>query len=174
MIIENELKIRELEKKLWSQSQLPGLNLEVIGAKELSSNQPYDPNNLQVGVKFDFPLENRKAEGKTTASEYKWKALERQRTYAEQELRRLFNFSMEAIRLSKKRWEFTSGEFEKTTNLAKAERTRWNQGASDLYIVNLREQDAAEADIKRWKIWLKYHQFLLDSRLYSGTIATNP
>lgn len=171
LILENELKIREAEKKLWTQSQLPGLNLELLGAKELSRNQPYDPNNLQVGVKFDFPLENRKAEGKTTATEYKWKALERQRTYAEQELRRLFNFSMEAISLSKKRWEFTSGEFEKTTILAKAERTRWNQGASDLYIVNLREQDAAEADIKRWKIWLKYHQYLLDSRLYSGTIA---
>ncbi len=174
IIIENELKIREVERKFWSQSQLPGLNLELVGARELSGNQPYDPSNLQVGVKFDFPLENRKAEGKTTANEYKWKALERQRIYAEQELRRLFNFSLEAIDLSKKRWEFTSGEFEKTTNLAKAERTRWNQGASDLYIVNLREQDTAEADIKRWKIWLKYHQYLLDARLYSGTIATHP
>lgn len=169
-LIEKELKIREADRALYSQSQLPGLNVELLGARELSGNVPYDPERLLLGVKFDFPLENRKAEGKTTASEYKYKALVKQRDYAHQELERLYKFSTDAVRMTKFRYEVTSSEFSKTKQLGQAERNRWNQGASDLYIVNLREQDTAEAEIKKWSVWFDYHQYTLDARLYSGTL----
>jgi hypothetical protein len=36
--------------------------------------------------------------------------------------------------------------------------------------VNLREQDTADAEIKKWNVWYEYHQFHIDSRLFSGTI----
>lgn len=169
-IIEQELQKQEAERKLYKQSQLPGLNVEFLGARETSGNVPYDPERLQLGVKFDLPIENRKAEGKTSASEYKFQALQKERDFMFQELSRLFRFSEDAVQVSKSRWEITNSEYEKTIELAKAERTRWTQGASDLYIVNLREQDTAEADIKRWSAWFEYHQYHLDARLFSGTL----
>lgn len=170
-IIDTEINMQEAERKFYRQSQLPGLNLELIGAKELSSNEPYDPSRLQVGLKFDFPIENRKAEGKTTASEYKFKALLKEKDYLLQSLKQQLGYSFSALETTRYRWEVTNSEFQKTLTLSAAERTRWNQGASDLYIVNLREQDAAEADIKRWGVWFEYHQFMLDARLYAGKIV---
>jgi len=172
-IIENELKILDSRKNLYAQSKLPGLGLEVLGARELSANNPYDPDRLQIGVKFDFPLENRKAEGKSVASEYKYLALKKQRIFLYESLKREFDFSVETVSISKDRWNYTSEEFQKNLVLAQAERTRWTQGASDLYIVNLREQDAAEADIKRWSVWYEYHQSILDARLYSARLIPN-
>ena len=170
MMIDQALKIRDAENKLYSQSKLPGLNLELVGAKELSPNEPYDPESLKVGIKFDFPLENRKAEGKTVASEYKLRALRKERQFVIERLKQQYDLALESTKLSKVRWETITSEFERTKKLANAERSRWVQGASDLYIVNLREQDLAEADIKRWLTWFEFHVNFLDARLYSASL----
>ncbi len=172
-----QLEILKLERdrlsaelEFFDQSQKPGLNLELLGSRELSSNAAYDPQSLQVGVKFDLPLENRKAEGKTVAYLYKVKALEKQKSYLEQELLQQFNFFKDASHQSKERWEITSREFESTQRMAEAEKSKWNQGASDLFIVNLREQDVADVEIRRWSALYDYHQYMIDAKLFSATL----
>lgn len=158
------------EQALASQGRLPGLSLELLGSRELSANAAYDPESLQLGLKFDLPLENRKANGKTVATLYKLKALERQTIYLEQELEQQVAFFSGASASSRERWDVTSREFENTQKLADAEKTKWAQGASDLFIVNLREQDVADVEIRRWSSLYDYHQYILDSKLFSGTL----
>jgi outer membrane protein TolC len=115
-----------------------------------------------------MPFENRKAEGKTTAAEYKFRALQREKDFMIQQLKQQLNFSYDALQATRGRWEVTSSEFEKSVKIAEAERIRWGQGASDLFILALREQDAADVDVKRWDVWYEYHQLLIDTRLFSG------
>jgi outer membrane protein TolC len=170
-MIDSEIRMRESERKFFDQSRLPGLNLEVIGSRELSGNVPWDPSTLQLGVKFDLPLENRKAEGKTTASEYKFRALVKEKDFMVQQLKQQLNYSYDALLATRGRWEVTSSEFEKSMRIAEAERSRWTQGASDLFILALREQDAADVDVKRWSVWYEYHQLLIDTRLFSGKMV---
>lgn len=169
-ILKNSLEAGELSRKFLDQTKLPSLNLEVIGAKELSQDEPYDPENLKIGISFTFPLENRKASGKTVATEYKNLAMKKELLFITQNLQRQLDFTSEAMKLTQERWRIISSELGKTQKLAEAERSRWLQGASDLYIVTLREQDAAETNIRRWYAWLEYQRFALDSKLYSGTI----
>jgi cobalt-zinc-cadmium efflux system outer membrane protein len=172
-ILEMEKEKLKLELAFFEQSRLPGLNVELLGAKEMSVNYAYDPESLQVGLKFDFPLENRKAEGKTVAYNYKLQALDRNRQYLEGELGQQLNFFIQASADSKARWEVTNKEFEGAKKIADAEKSRWTQGASDLFIVNLREQDVADVDIRRWTALYDYHQYHLDARLFSATIMEN-
>jgi len=160
----------KLKADFYDQSQLPGLNLEILGSRELSQNTPYDPEVLQVGVKFDLPLENRKAEGKTVASEYKLKAIEKNKMYVESKFIQEFNFFTDAYLESRKRFEISSKEYEHTLKMANAEKSRWSQGASDLFIVNIREQDLADVEIRRWTALYDYHQYYLDAQLFSGNI----
>ena len=169
-ILEFEREKLKLESLFYDQSRLPGLNLELLGAKELSQNDPYDPESLQVGVKFDFPLENRKAEGKTVSYNYKVMALEKNKQLLESELSQQLSFFIKASSDSKIRWEIITREFEGSKKMAEAEKKRWSQGASDLFIVNLREQDVADVDIRRWTALYDYHQYFLDARLFSGRI----
>ena len=175
-----QIKILELEREklkaesiFFDQAKLPGLSLDVLGAKELSPNEPYDPERLQVGVKFDLPFENRKAEGKSVAYNYKVLAVEKNRQYLETELFQQLDFFIKASSDSKRRWEITTKEFESTIKMAEAERNRWNQGASDLFIINLREQDIADVEMRRWTALYDFHQYHLDARLFSGRILQN-
>ncbi len=169
--LENEKLSSELS--FLDQSKLPGLNLELLGARELSPNAAYDPQSLQFGLKFDFPLENRKAEGKSVSYFYKVRAMEKQKIYLEQELFQQFNFYREASSRSRQRWEMASREFENTKKMAEAEKSKWAQGASDLFIVNLREQDVADVEIRRWSALYDYHQYMIDAKLFSATLPTS-
>ncbi len=167
-IAELEVKKMRLSEELFEQERLPGLAVDVLGAKELSQNDPYDPESLMVGVKFDYPLENRKARGKTVAFSYKAQAAQKQNAYIRQELSRFHDFSVESALTSLKRWQTVSEEFENTVRMATAEKTKWTQGSSDLFLVNIREQDVADADIRRWTALYEVKQFELDAKLFSA------
>lgn len=171
-VLDIEIQKLKTELTFYKQARLPGLSLDVLGAKELSSNAAYDPESLQLGIKFDLPLENRKAEGKSVSYFYKTKAMEKRREYLELELGRQFDFFLAASELSRERWEVTSREFENTKRMSDAEKSRWSQGASDLFLVNLREQDVADVEIRRWSALYDYHQYLLDAKLFSATLPT--
>lgn len=176
-----QLEILKLEKEklsaelgFFEQSKKPGLNFELMGARELSPNAAYDPESLQLGVKFDLPLENRKAEGKSVSFMYKVKALEKQKILLEQELAQQISFFISASSRSRERWDITTREFENTKKMAEAEKSKWSQGASDLFIVNLREQDVSDVDIRRWTALYDYHQYLLDAKLFSAGFQLTP
>jgi outer membrane protein TolC len=175
-LVNPQVEILKLERekllanfKFNDQSKLPGLNLDVLGAKELSPNAAYDPESLQLGISFDFPLENRKFSGKSTSLTYKIEALERRRDLLNLELQRMFVFYVDAAKTSFNRWNVTNSEFEKSKKMADAEKIKFNQGGTDLFIVNLREQDVADVDIRRWTALYEYHQYILDARLFSAS-----
>ncbi len=169
-ILELERKKAAVLERLYRQSRLPSLNVEVLGHKELSQNDPYDPEALQIGIKFNYPLENRKATGKTVSQAYKTGALVKQQEYAVRELSRSYHYSNRALSLSLERWENLVKEVENTKTMANAEKKLWEQGSSDLYLVNLREEDVADAEIRRWTTFFEFKQHLLDAKLYLGTI----
>jgi outer membrane protein, heavy metal efflux system len=168
-ILELERKRLKQELELADQSRLPGLSLQLLGAKELSANNPYDPQSMQVGLKFDFPLENRKAEGKSVSLNFKLQALSKRLLYIEEELSRFMTFSLRASEQAKDLFEVSTKEYERTLKLATAEKSRFFQGSSDLFVVNLREQDLADVEIRRWASLYDYHQYMLDYRLFSGS-----
>jgi outer membrane protein TolC len=172
-ILRMEIEKLQADRDFYEQSKLPGLSVELLGSKELSPNPAYDPRSLQVGVSFDFPLENRKAEGKTVSSLYKIGALKKQRDFLSQELQRQIDFFISASSQSKERWVISDREFVNTNKMADAEKKRWLQGASDLFIVNLREQDVADADIRRWSALYDYHQYVLDAKLFSASFLNS-
>lgn len=160
----------KLLEKLFDQSKLPGLGVDVLGSRELSGNYPYDPDTLQVGVRLDYPLENRKARGKTVAQEYKLRALERRLEYTLRELTANYDNAVTVVGINLKRFETTSTEVEKSRQMAEAERTRFRLGGSELFTVILRELDLADAEIRKWTSWYEFHQATLDAKLFQGSI----
>ncbi len=160
----------KIVEKLFDQRKLPGLAVDVLGARELSGNVPYDPDRLQVGVRFDFPLENRKARGKTVEQSYKLRALEKRILYVERELKLNYENTLSIIEISKQRFTTTSLEAEKTRIMVRAEEERFRMGGSDLFVMNLRELDVTDAEIRKWTSWYEFHQAVLDAKLYQGSI----
>lgn len=169
-ILSFEQKINDAQFKLNDQGRLPGLNVGVTGGRELSNRPGYGDHILEVGINFDFPLENRKADGKSVSYHYKQKAVEKEILYMKQQLDQQFSFSREASDNSHKRWEVSNREYENTKKVADGERKKWTLGATDLFVVNLREQDQADVDQRRWKALYEYHQYNLDASLFSASL----
>ena len=169
-ILNLEREKGKLLEKLYDQGTLPSLGVDVLGARELSGNVPYDPDRLQVGLRFDFPLENRKARGKSVAQIYKVKALDKRIEYTLKELEANYNNAVTVVGINLKRFSITSDEAEKSMTMARAEQTRFRMGGSELFTVLLRELDVADAEIRRWSSWYDFHQAVLDAKLFQGTI----
>ena len=169
-ILSFEQKITDAQYKLNNQGRLPGLNVGVTGGRELSNRPGYGEHILEVGINFDFPLENRKADGKSVSYYYKQKAVEKELLYMQQQLIQQFNFSRDASDNSHRRWEVSNKEYENTKKVADGERKKWTLGATDLFVVNLREQDQADVDQRRWKALYEYHQYNLDASLFSASL----
>lgn len=169
-ILSLEQQILEKEKKYNEQRKLPGLNLDVTGFREMSNRRNYQNSILQVGVFLDIPLENRKAEGASVSSVYKAKALEKEITFLKEQLEQQFDFSFRAGLLAKERWEVASQEYKTSIQLVEGEKTKWLQGSSNLFTVNLREQDLAEVNIRLWSSLYEFHQYRLDSGLFTASL----
>lgn len=172
-----QIRILSLEKKknkaledLYDQSRLPGLSVNVLGARELSPNNPYDPDRAQLGLAFDLPLENRKARGKTVAQSYKIRGLEKRIEYTVREFERNYDAARSTIELSLRRFQTTTLEAEKTRKMAEAEQMRFRMGGSELFTVLLRELDVADVEIRKWTAWYDFHQAVLDAKLLNGSL----
>lgn len=101
-----------------------------------------------IGFTFSMPLENRTASGKVAAAEASIAALEWQRRQTEEqisaEIAQLSNNLEAAERLA----ALVSAEVVQAEKLAAGERRLFESGASDFFLVNLREDAAANAAIR--------------------------
>jgi cobalt-zinc-cadmium efflux system outer membrane protein len=169
-ILNFEQQLNQAEYDLNNQAKLPGLNVDVSGAQELSNRPGYGDHILQVGVNFDFPLENRKARGKSVAYHYKKKAVEKELLYAQQQIEQQYRYSVSASETSHRKWQVSKIEYENSKRVADGERKKWALGASDLFVVNMREQDLADVDLRQWSALYDYHQYNLDASLFSASL----
>lgn len=167
-----QLRILELEKKkitsrrrLAENEKMPELSVALLGSRELTADGPYGREAIQVGVGFTFPLENRKARGKTVAEEYKKKALEKRLEFSSREYALSYESLRESYGVLLESWTNLRSESEATDTMARGERAKWQQGGSDLYFVNLREEDVAEVEIKKWSTIVELAQTDIDLRL---------
>jgi len=169
-LLKKQLKLLNEQKSFFKNQRLPLLNLDLLATRELSGNNPYDPQALKVGLNFELPIENRKAQGKSVSFEYKILSLQKKLDYYTNEINQLFNFSVSASRANLERFNVIKREFENSKLMAEAEKKKWLSGESDMFIFNLREQDQAEVEIKKWTALIESKAYLLDAKLFSNRL----
>lgn len=108
----------------------------------------FDSTDTIVGLTFSVPLQRREARGRVQRAEAELREVElRERRVADQievELDNiLFNLDA-ALRLAR----LADQEVQQATTMVQAERTRFRLGAGDFFLVNLREETAADAQIR--------------------------
>lgn len=108
----------------------------------------FDSTDTVVGVTFSVPLQRRVARGAVQRAEAELREMElRQRRISDQievELDNILASLNAAIRLA----ALADDEVEQATAMVRAERRRFQLGAGDFFLVNLREESAADAQIR--------------------------
>lgn len=108
----------------------------------------FDSTDTVVGVTLTVPLQRREARGRLQRAEAELRALElRQRRISDQievELDNILTNLGAALRLA----DLADQEVEQATAMVNAERKRFRLGAGDFFLVNLREESAADAQVR--------------------------
>ncbi|OYX33814.1 MAG: hypothetical protein B7Y99_06700 [Caulobacterales bacterium 32-69-10] len=134
-------------------SLLPRLDLRVEASQDLGGSLPsgLSPRNteLTVGLRLGVPLQQRTAAGRIASSQAEIEAARRRRQALEDQisidLQRLSNDVQATADIQR----LAEEERDRATTMAAAERRRFEIGASDFFLVNLREEAAADADVRR-------------------------
>jgi outer membrane protein TolC len=107
-----------------------------------------DTTGAGVGVTFSVPLQRREARGRLQRAEAELRETElRQRRIADQittEVGNILANLTAALRLA----ELADAEVKQANQMVQAERTRFRLGAADFFLVNLREESAADAQVR--------------------------
>ncbi len=142
---ENKVELRQNDLQ-------PQLDLKVELSRDFGGigdgGSTFDSTDTTVGVTFTVPLQRREARGRLGRAEAELREMEfRERRVADQievELDNILTSLNASLRLA----ELASDEVEQASAMVAAERRRFQLGAGDFFLVNLREESAADAQIR--------------------------
>ncbi|MFN0062918.1 MAG: TolC family protein [Myxococcaceae bacterium] len=140
---------QRVDARLASNQEAPLIDVTVAAAKDFGGgNTRLGRPELEVGLSIDIPILNRGARGRTGAARAAavradaLVQLQKERSVVE------VRDALSAVDAARQRVVLARRERDAARELAKGERTRLNQGDSSLLFVNLREQTAAEAEVR--------------------------
>ena len=131
----------------------PQLDLSVELSRDFGAvgdgGPTFDSTDTVVGVTFTVPLQRREARGRLQRAEAELREIElRERRVADQiqvELDNILANLNAALRLA----DLAEDEVVQANTMVTAERRRFSLGAGDFFLVNLREESAADARIRQ-------------------------
>lgn len=137
-----ELKRNDLQPKLDASVEL-SRDFGAVG----DGGPTFDSNDTVVGVTFTVPLQRRAARGAVERAEAELRETElRQRRIADQITIDVSNILVN-LTTALKLGDLADAEVKQASAMVQAERTRFRLGAGDFFLVNVREETAANAQI---------------------------
>jgi hypothetical protein len=138
-----------------------GLGLGFAGDQGLAS----DP--LQAFIAL---FENRKGEGKVSEVRGKLAALAKREEWLQREWRNRLQQNRVSLETTRSQLELQEQEVADAERMAKAEMKRLQQGDSDVFFVNVREQDEADARIRLLETKSLHEIMVLERRSLDGEL----
>ncbi len=157
-ILDAKEKQAELDIQLGTNEMLPQVDLNYewsqdrgVGSSTLSQNE----NRVMLNV--EIPIQYRKGAGKRRAGKAKLEQVKVKSQFTKEKVRVEVQSLVAKINAFAEIFNLTSEQVELSNKLADAERKKFFRGASDLILVNIREENLAEAQVKNLEALLKYH-----------------
>lgn len=171
---EIDLLIRqgEIDKRLANNNLKPNLDLAMEFNQALGGNLPSDIERTELAglLKFSVPIGRNEAKGRLQAIQAGIGQLERRRQFARDRILADANNSFAEVRTAYQALAQTRQNVTLARQLETAENERFQQGASDLLALQIREQATFEAEILEIDALFAYFKALAD---YQAAVATD-
>ncbi|MBK6690246.1 MAG: TolC family protein [Deltaproteobacteria bacterium] len=145
----------------------PQIDLDVAAAKDLGTSDDANkvttlgPAELKAGVTFSLPFQLRSERGEREAAQAKLEETRQKAQYAQEKVENQIRDLWSALNAQKELVDVATRTVRVAKAVAEGERTRFDLGSTTLFIVNLREQSAADAETKALKALADYRTALL-------------
>lgn len=127
-----------------------------ITAENGSGSIKRGPNELKATLTYQVPWQRRVAEGKLQQASAKHSQLTQRELFARDQVTAEVRDAASAVRAAHQRTLLAAREVTVALELADAERERFRLGDSTLFLVNLREQAAVDAELRQVAANLDY------------------
>jgi outer membrane protein TolC len=164
---------QEVELALAENDLLPKLDFQSYLARDLgagSSNR--EETELKLGMKLEVPLQTRNQQGRIDQYSAKTRELNAQAEALRDRIRVEVQDALNAIKISRERVDVARRELSLAEQLEEGERTKFQQGDSNLIFINLREQTTADAAIREIDTVLDFKRALVSYRAALGVVES--
>jgi outer membrane protein TolC len=139
----------KIELELARNQVLPRLDLRVFSYNDYGTGNPdLEEPEVKAGLRIEIPLATRTQQGRIDYFESRERKLQFTETFLRERIRADVQDALNALDIARSRVEVASAEVKASEELAQGELKRFNFGDSNLIFVNLREQNAADAQVR--------------------------
>lgn len=132
---------------------LPRLDLKVEASNDFGSTGQGGPSrngvDSRVGLTFTLPLQQRAARGRIAQTRAELEAARQRRRFVEDQIITDIDALGIAVATTARLSTLAADEADRAGAMAVAERRRFEMGASDFFLVNVREEAAADAKVRQ-------------------------
>jgi outer membrane protein TolC len=179
-VIERRPDVRMLDIRMRQASQrialdrnslLPKLDFKVEASNDFgptgAGGSSFNGPDAKVGLTFSVPLEQRSARGRIAQTNAELDAFQQRRRFLEDQIEADITGLAIAVDNAARLVTLASDEAARANDMAVAERRRFGAGASDFFLVNVREESAADAEVRR--IDARFRQIVAHADLAAAT-----
>jgi outer membrane protein TolC len=139
----------KIELELARNQVLPRLDLRVFSYNDYGTGNPdLEEPEVKAGLRIEIPLATRTQQGRIDYFESRERKLQFTETFLRERIRADVQDALNALDIARSRVEVAASEVKASEELAQGELKRFNLGDSNLIFVNLREQNAADAQVR--------------------------
>ena len=172
------LNVQALQQRIelqWAENQIaPGLDLQVIVAKDFGPAIDGRPDLskpvVEAMVLLEIPLQTRFMRGRADQARAMQTRMQLQAAFATDRIRADITDAHSALRAAVERIAAATREVKAALALEDGERSRFDLGYSTLLIVNIREQQTAEAQLREIDALFDYRRALADLSAARGEL----
>ncbi|MBY0507625.1 MAG: TolC family protein [Bryobacteraceae bacterium] len=158
-----------VDQRLAENRRLPGLDFILSYDRELGARRvPRGPNELRAGVVFELPVQRRTATGQAVAARTRINQIDQRLQFQREQVAVEVRDAVSAVRAAYEGTNVLEAEVRATREVEDAERTRYDLGESTLFVLNQRELQTADAQVREVSALADYYRALA---LYELAVA---
>ena len=158
-----------IDQRLAENRRLPGLDFILSYDRELGERRiPRGPNELRAGISFELPLQRRTATGQAVAARTRVAQIDQRLQFQREQVSVEVRDAVSAVRAAYEGANVLEAEVLATRQVEDAERLRYDLGESTLFVLNQRELQTADAQVREVSALADYYRALA---LYELAVA---
>lgn len=172
--LQSQLIQTDAERRMGQNELLPKLDVKYQVSEDRGTTvSNLDPMEQKIYLNLEIPIERRLGTGRKLAAKAKQESLEFKIKYRKEKNQTDVLSLLNSLRLFRSNFELTKNEIELASKLREAELAKFNKGASDFILVNLREESLAESKIKNATAYLDYKLNYINLQRLAVDFAVN-
>lgn len=171
--IQEERAVSYVDISLAKNLLLPRLSNRVYVAQDMGPGAPpLNKTNINYELAFELPLYQREARGKILAAEKSLQKIDIQKQFLIDNITVGIKNALNQLSMTEKVSKMTREEVKLAKNLEEAEKIKYLNGDSNLFLVNQREVSTIETEMRLWAAIIDYHKAFADYHYSTATPIT--